>query len=134
MERRQFLFGSAAAVAGMATQPAATQSPPATGQPIAPTDIPGAVARLRKQFLGQFDPAYVENVIGTARADVLKGNGSANRLYGDAGGDKLYGSGGADKLYGGTGSDYGDGGTGRDSSYSVERRAHSVVRDVLGIT
>lgn len=63
MERRQFLFGSAASVAGMATQPAATQSPPATGQPLAPTDIPGAVARLRKQFLEQFDPAYVENVI-----------------------------------------------------------------------
>jgi hypothetical protein len=63
MERRQFLFGSAAAVAGMAAQPAATQSPPVTGQPLAPSDIPGAVARLRKQFLAQFDPAYVENVI-----------------------------------------------------------------------
>jgi hypothetical protein len=63
MERRQFLFGGGAAVVGMASTPAATQSPPAAGQPLAPSDIPGAVARLRKQFLGQFDPAYVENVI-----------------------------------------------------------------------
>ena len=28
-----------------------------------PADIQSAVARLRKQFLGEFDPAYVENVI-----------------------------------------------------------------------
>jgi len=63
-----------------------------------------------------------DNVVGTARADVLTGNTIANQLYGDAGGDKLYGGSGADKLYGGTGTDYGDGGYGRDSASSVERR------------
>ena len=63
MERRAFLIGSAAAVVGMATQPALSQSPPAAGQPLAPTDLASAVARLRKQFLAEFDPAYVENVI-----------------------------------------------------------------------
>ncbi len=62
MERRTFLAGSAAAVVGMATQPALSQSPPAAGQPLAPTDLASAVARLRKQFLAEFDPAYVENV------------------------------------------------------------------------
>src|SRR5258707_15155704 len=28
-----------------------------------PTDIGGAIARLRRQFLNDFDPAYVEHVI-----------------------------------------------------------------------
>ena len=63
MERRTFLVGSATAVAGLATLPAASQSPPAPGQPLAPSDLQSTVARLRKQFLSEFDPAYVENVI-----------------------------------------------------------------------
>ena len=66
MDRRSFLVGSGVAVAGMAAQPALSQSPPVPGQaqaPLAPGDIASAAARLRKQFLGEFDPAYVENVI-----------------------------------------------------------------------
>ncbi len=66
MDRRAFLVGGGVAVAGMAAQPAASQSPPVPGQaatPLAPGDIASAVARLRKQFLAEFDPAYVENVI-----------------------------------------------------------------------
>jgi cytochrome P450 len=63
MERRSFLLGGAAAAAGMVVQPAVSQSPPIPGQPIAPGNIESAVARLRKQFLAEFDPAYVENVI-----------------------------------------------------------------------
>ena len=65
MDRRAFLVGSGIAAAGMAVQPAVSQSPPAPGQaqaPLAPGDI-AAAARLRKQFLDEFDPAYVENVI-----------------------------------------------------------------------
>jgi hypothetical protein len=69
MERRTFLAGGAAAAVGLGTQPAAShyydnawlKSPP--DQPLAPSDIEAAVARLRKQFLAEFDPAYVENVI-----------------------------------------------------------------------
>jgi hypothetical protein len=69
MERREFLVGTAAAVAGVATQPAAAhyydnvwvKSPP--GQPLSPSDIESAIVRLRKQFLAEFDAAYVENVI-----------------------------------------------------------------------
>lgn len=63
MERRAFLVGTATAVTGLAARPAASQSPPAAGQPLAPSDIEAAVARLRKQYLAEFDPAYVENVI-----------------------------------------------------------------------
>lgn len=63
MERRAFLMGGAAAAAGLVAEPALTQSPPAAGQPIAPGDLESTVARLRKQFLAEFDPAYVENVI-----------------------------------------------------------------------
>jgi hypothetical protein len=69
MERRTFLTGGTAAAFGLATGPAYAQyfddawrkSP--TRQPLAPADIEAAVVRLRKQFLAEFDPAYVENVI-----------------------------------------------------------------------
>jgi hypothetical protein len=63
MERRTFLTGGAAAVAGLSSQPAGSQSPPVPGQPLAPTDLMSEVARLRRQFLREFDPAYVDNVI-----------------------------------------------------------------------
>jgi cytochrome P450 len=63
MKRRTFLAGSAATAVGLTSRPAFSQSPPAAGQPLAPSDVPSAVARLRRQFLAEFDPAYVENVI-----------------------------------------------------------------------
>jgi hypothetical protein len=63
MERRAFLTGSAAAVAGISSNPAVAQSPPAPGQRLSPTDLQSTVARLRAQFLAQFDSAYVEHVI-----------------------------------------------------------------------
>jgi cytochrome P450 len=69
MERRTFLTGGSAAVVGLATGPAYAQYvdgawlKPRERQPLAPSDIESAVVRLRKQFLAEFDPAYVENVI-----------------------------------------------------------------------
>jgi cytochrome P450 len=66
MKRREFLIAgaaSAAAVTGSQSQLARAQSPPTAGQPLAPTDLQSTVARLRTQFLAEFDPAYVENVI-----------------------------------------------------------------------
>lgn len=63
MERRAFLTGTAAAVVGATGTPALAQSPPAAGQPIAPTELQATAARLRAQFAKEFDPAYVENVI-----------------------------------------------------------------------
>ena len=69
MDRRAFLVGGGFAVAGAATGPAYAQYVDdawlkrPSQQPLAPADIESAVARLRKQFLAEFDPAYVENVI-----------------------------------------------------------------------
>ena len=67
MERRKFLVAGAAAVAG--ASPSTSQAmylghdPTAVRQPLTPSELEAAVARLRKQFLAEFDPAYVENVI-----------------------------------------------------------------------
>ncbi len=54
----------------------------------------------------------IENLIGSAYDDALRGDDSANRLWGRAGADKLVGLGGADRLYGEAGDDelYGSGG------------------------
>jgi len=54
----------------------------------------------------------VEQVIGSAFGDWIKGNAGANGLWGLAGADKLYGGGGADALNGGDGDDalYGEAG------------------------
>ncbi len=69
MHRRTFLLGSTLAVTGAATGPVRAQYVDSSWfaenrqQPLAPSDIEAAVERLRKQFLAEFDPAYVENVI-----------------------------------------------------------------------
>lgn len=47
----------------------------------------------------------IENLTGSAYADVLTGNTGANRLFGAAGDDILAGGAGADRLHGGTGDD-----------------------------
>jgi Ca2+-binding RTX toxin-like protein len=54
----------------------------------------------------------VEDVIGTAQADLIKGNKAANRIDGGGGNDTLYGNAGNDVLNGGDGDDwlYGDAG------------------------
>ena len=56
----------------------------------------------------------VEDVAGTALADVLAGEGSANLMQGLAGNDVLAGRGGADTLEGGDGNDTLVGGVGAD--------------------
>ena len=69
MHRRTFLLGSTLAVTGAAAGPVRAQYVDSSWfaenrqQPLAPSDIEAAVERLRKQFLAEFDPAYVENVI-----------------------------------------------------------------------
>jgi hypothetical protein len=63
MERRELLVGGTAAVAGLVTTPAHPHSPPATSEPLSPSDLESAIARMRKQYLAEFDPAYVEHVI-----------------------------------------------------------------------
>jgi hypothetical protein len=69
MDRRTFLVGGSVAATGIATGPAYAQYfdeawlKPPRARPLAPADIESAVAKLRKQFLAEFDHAYVENVI-----------------------------------------------------------------------
>jgi Ca2+-binding RTX toxin-like protein len=71
------------------------------------------------------------NVVGTPKADVIKGNQLANRIWGELGNDTIYGGAGDDWLYGGAGNDslYGDagndvllGGEGNDVLRSVSGR------------
>ena len=56
----------------------------------------------------------IENIIGTAFADTISGDGNRNVLTGNAGGDVLYGGGGNDELIGGEGQDQMFGGDGDD--------------------
>ncbi|WP_296818224.1 calcium-binding protein, partial [Brevundimonas sp.] len=57
----------------------------------------------------------VENVIGTAFADVIIGDAEANILYGMTGNDRIEGGEGDDVLEGGGGSDFIQGGSGADT-------------------
>ena len=54
----------------------------------------------------------IEELWGSNRSDLLRGNHTANRLFGNGGNDQLYGAGGSDFLRGGMGDDniYGDAG------------------------
>ncbi len=56
----------------------------------------------------------IENVIGTASADLLIGNTGGNRLEGGGGNDVITGGAGSDALFGGAGNDNLNGGTGND--------------------
>lgn len=56
----------------------------------------------------------IENLTGSAAADVLTGDNSANELNGLAGDDTLVGGAGRDTLIGGAGADVLDGGSGSD--------------------
>ncbi|WP_419897618.1 calcium-binding protein [Roseomonas sp. USHLN139] len=58
---------------------------------------------------------YIENIIGSAFNDSLRGDSGANRLEGGAGDDSLRGRGGDDVLIGGAGGDYLHGGDGIDT-------------------
>src|SRR5262249_19422414 len=54
---------------------------------------------------GSMPLVNVENVDGTAYADVIRGNVAPNVLTGGDGNDRIYGRGGRDKADGGTGHD-----------------------------
>ena len=67
MKRRAFLAGGATAVASVSAltgcaQASAPNSPP-SDQPLPPGDLDGAVAKLRAQYVAQFDADYVDNVV-----------------------------------------------------------------------
>jgi Ca2+-binding RTX toxin-like protein len=48
----------------------------------------------------------VENVVGSAFGDRIRGNGAANRIHGGAGNDRIYGGSGNDLLFGDDGDDW----------------------------
>ena len=56
----------------------------------------------------------IENLIGTLKADTLKGNDADNSFFGDSGRDTLWGRAGNDALDGGVGNDQLNGGDGDD--------------------
>ncbi len=58
----------------------------------------------------------IENLAGSAFADVLSGDGGVNRLQGMSGDDELRGGDGNDRLLGGEGADLLDGGAGIDTA------------------
>lgn len=64
----------------------------------------------------------IENLTGSAYADILKGSNAANALTGGSGSDRLYGRGGSDRLKGADGNDYLDGGHGADRLYGSSGR------------
>lgn len=73
----------------------------------------------------------IENLVGTLRGDVLRGDDKANVLEGGAGSDTLEGRGGADVLNGGTGGISGD--PGLDTA-SYESSAAAVNIDLIRAT
>ncbi|MBI2254724.1 MAG: hypothetical protein HYU58_08910 [Proteobacteria bacterium] len=68
---------------------------------------------------------YIENLTGSAFADILTGDAAANRLEGGAGNDLLEGAGGADTLIGGIGNDTLKGGAG-DDIYVIEDASDTI--------
>jgi serralysin len=68
----------------------------------------------------------IENLIGSAYADVFAGDSAANRLEGGAGNDILNGGNGDDTLTGGLGADSLRGGLGNDV-YALENGADGII-------
>ena len=85
-------------------------------------------------LFGKQDSFYqVENLIGSAFADALKGDGNANVLTGGDGNDVLSGAGGNDTLIGGAGADKLDGGDGVDTASYVDARAGVTINLTIGL-
>ena len=77
----------------------------------------------------------IENLIGSAYDDTLRGDGNINILRGGAGNDTLQGEGGDDKLYGGADNDTLVGGAGADTLDGGEGNdTASYASSALGVT
>lgn len=84
-------------------------------------DIPGPVrltltagTSVATTGNGNDTVSNVENIVGSARDDVLTGNDSDNHIVGGAGSDKISGGGGNDRIDGDAGDDQLSGGGGND--------------------
>ncbi|MGI9357550.1 MAG: calcium-binding protein, partial [Rhizobiaceae bacterium] len=71
----------------------------------------------------------IEQVIGTAQGDSLRGDELANTLQGRGGGDLLNGAGGNDTIIGGTGGDVIIGGGGNDTIRVSNNEGNDIVQD-----
>jgi len=74
------------------------------------SDIGGLVGNM-----GIARGTLIENAVGGAGGDVIRGNGAANGLRGGRGDDRLEGGPGTDRLHGGVGADTLAGGNGADA-------------------
>jgi Ca2+-binding RTX toxin-like protein len=75
----------------------------------------------------------IENLSGSATADVLAGDNLGNGLFGLGGNDSLVGNGGSDILDGGTGADALAGGTGNDLFRFIRSEANGdIITDFSG--
>ncbi|KFG69195.1 M10 family metallopeptidase C-terminal domain-containing protein [Microvirga sp. BSC39] len=83
-------------------------------------DLMAASRNTRDAFGDRY--ASIENLTGSAYADVLKGNDGVNAIIGGSGSDALYGRGGSDRLEGADGNDYLEGGLGADALYGHSGR------------
>jgi hypothetical protein len=67
MRRRAFLASGATAVASVSALASCAHTSPPTSppsdQPLPPEDLDGAVAKVRAQYVAQFDADYVDNVV-----------------------------------------------------------------------
>ncbi|MDQ8699025.1 M10 family metallopeptidase C-terminal domain-containing protein [Hyphomicrobium sp. LHD-15] len=83
---------------------------------------------------------WIEDAIGTAQNDILRGNAIDNVLSGLDGNDTLIGGDGSDTLYGGEGNDTLDGGTGADTLlggagndlYTVDNAGDAIIEGANG--
>lgn len=80
----------------------------------APNGVRVNLATGRASGWGADTLRSIEQVHGSARADVLTGGRGADDLEGRGGSDRLAGGAGKDRLYGGNGKDRADGGPARD--------------------
>ncbi|MDW9477918.1 hypothetical protein GOB57_03940 [Sinorhizobium meliloti] len=93
----------------------------------------GVVVNLSKQDLNSGEArgdvlTSIENLQGSAHADLLYGSGSANRLFGGSGNDTLSSGNGNDTIVGGEGNDILTGGAGLDN-FAFDVRSYSSNRD-----
>lgn len=91
-----------------------------------------ALLFLTLLFVAPTSPAELKKIVGSKRADTLRGTMRADSIYGRAGNDRLFGRGGNDRLFPGPGRDRVDCGRGRDRVFAD--RLDRVLRNCERVT
>jgi Ca2+-binding RTX toxin-like protein len=113
------LGGAAATLSGSASDKRVGLAFAGSGAERTVTITPGrgvrrAAVTVRASADGRTASLELRLLVGTARADRLRGGAGTDLLFGGAGNDRISGGGGADLVCGGTGADRLDGGAGDD--------------------